>query len=549
MLPWRTPPSLPVWRSLLAPCGLGAAFLAAGCTRDFVVRPVTPPRAAVVATSAGGSDAARETRRATTARLVEAFSPELLAAGGDRPSVTLPAAGPGQRPRRVRLVRGPGPGGVSPGGFVQLEPTDRYAVSGVDGFHTVPGEGAPLVGHLAPIRPVHADGRVPAEAVNGLTWPVTAVARPGADPGGDVTLELYEPHAARDRDARGRMLAADYTTPLAVSASRLRARRRGLLGFISGGNYFPSAGLYPTEPRDPDKIPLILVHGLISDPGDFRHLRNALAGDPAVRRRYQVWVFYYPTSLPVPYSAMLLREDLGAFIRRLDPAGTHTALHRAVLVGHSMGGLLCRLAVTDGGDVYYRHFFRRPLPELQLTAEERDLIRRGFLYRASPDVTKVVFIATPHRGSRLAGGLPGNVGRLLVRLPPAVLTPIRGILTRNRTVLANGLTLRPASSLDTLSPRDPAILSLNETRPRPGVRLFSVLGDRGRSGPLTGSSDGVVPYASSHLDGVESERAVPAGHVGTLQRPETADELRRILRGGTAPPPPARTGPPGTLNP
>jgi hypothetical protein len=32
------------------------------------------------------------------------------------------------------------------------------------------------------------------------------------------------------------------------------------------------------------------------------------------------------------------------------------------------------------------------------------------------------------------------------------------------------------------------------------------------------------------LDGVASELMVPAGHSGTLKRPETAEELKRILK-------------------
>jgi hypothetical protein len=62
---------------------------------------------------------------------------------------------------------------------------------------------------------------------------------------------------------------------------------------------FPSTGIYSLENSTPDKTPLVLVHGLISDPGDFHVLINDLAGDEEVRRRYQVWIFYYPTSFPV----------------------------------------------------------------------------------------------------------------------------------------------------------------------------------------------------------------------------------------------------------
>lgn len=471
-------------------------------------------------------------RRFATARLVETCAPALLA----RPGEALSVAGPSRR-YLVRLRPARGLGGMEPERFVGLEPADRFAVSRVPAFSESAGVGAPLVGSLHPLAPVHR-GSEPGQRVGGLHWAVTAVAVFGdrAGPVRPVTLELHDPHttgrtaAGAGPQASQATLAADYTTPLAVTAAEQRRRGRGLLGFVRGDVLLSATGLYPVERPTPTKTPLVLIHGLISDPNDFRYLLNALNGDPEVRRRYQVWVFYYPTSLPVPYSAMVMREDLEAFIRHLDPAGTHPAMHRTVLVAHSMGGVLGRLAISDGGDVYYRHFFRQPVEELKLSPANRALVRRVFFYRASPDVAQVVFVATPHRGSKLAGGPLGNLGRLLVRVPRTVRESIRDILSNNPTALATGAPLKPASSLDSLSPRDPLVAAVNDMPMCTGVGLHSVLGDRGRGGPPERSSDGVVPYASSHLPQAGSEIIVPAGHTGILRRPETAGEIIRVLQ-------------------
>ena len=358
-------------------------------------------------------------------------------------------------------------------------------------------------------------------------------ARGGGPPG--LSLDLYDPHVTGQvigDDGYTAFLAADYTTPLAVVHSRIGPERRGLRGFLGGSRDFASTGLYAAEKPTPDKVPLVLVHGLISDPSDFHALHNALEADPAVRRRYQVWFFYYPTSLPVVYSAMLLREDLDQFIRQLDPHGVHPALHHAVLVGHSMGGLLCRLAISDGGDRYYHHFFRQPLDELKLTPEQRALARRAFYYHGDPNVSRVVFVATPHRGSQLASNVLGRLARLLVRVPQAVRSRVYAIVSQNRRALAAGAPIRSTSSLDSLGPRDPLVAAINDVPMRPGVRLHSILGNRGRPGAVQRSSDGVVAYESAHLPQADSERVVPAGHTGTLKSPQTADELIRILAGG-----------------
>ena len=479
--------------------------------------------------------AGRVARRSVTTRLVELQAPALLAA----PDHALRLlAGPG-RPYRLCLRRGAGPGSVDPSRLVALNPADRFHVTGVPGFSHTPGEGTPLVGTLRPTLPVSCPGLVTASPVSGLTWAVTAVPRfdlPGGLP--TVTLELYDPHTVGQvarPDGGSDPLAADYTTPLAVAVTRFQPQRRGLLGLVRGSDYFPASGLFASEKPTPLKTPLVLVHGLISDPTDFATFANYLNTSPEVRRRYQVWVFYYPTSLPVAYAAMLLREDLEQFIQQLDPDGTRSALHRAVLVGHSMGGLLCRFAVSDGGDRYYHHFFHQPVDALQLSAPDRQLVRRTFYYRASPDVAQVVFIATPHRGSRLAVGPLGSLGRLLLHMPAAVRLRLQYILARNPTTIASKGRLRPGSSLDSLTPRAPAIAAVNEMPLRPGVRLHSVLGDRGRGGPRELSGDGVVPYASGHLPQAESEIIVPASHTGILKRPETAGEVIRILRRSVAP--------------
>ena len=168
------------------------------------------------------------------------------------------------------------------------------------------------------------------------------------------------------------------------------------------------------------------------------------------------------------------------------------------------------------------------MDELQLTPDNRKLLQQAFYYRSDPDVAKVVFIATPHHGSRLASGLLGNIGRLLLRMPTTVRGTVHNLLVRNAAALAVKNRLNPGSSLDSLTPRGQVIAAVNDMTMRPGVRLYSILGDRGRTGPREQSSDGVVPYASSHLPEAESEVMVPAGHTGTLSRPETAAEVIRI---------------------
>jgi hypothetical protein len=87
---------------------------------------------------------------------------------------------------------------------------------------------------------------------------------------------------------------------------------------------------------------------------------------------------------------------------------------------------------------------------------------------------------------------------------------------------------RMPNSIDTLAPNDPFVKFMNTLPLNRSVPYHSIIGDRGR-GDTPNSSDGVVPYWSSHLDGAESEKIVPSDH-GANQNPEAIAEVMRILK-------------------
>jgi hypothetical protein len=90
------------------------------------------------------------------------------------------------------------------------------------------------------------------------------------------------------------------------------------------------------------------------------------------------------------------------------------------------------------------------------------------------------------------------------------------------------LFVAPANSVVFLRARSPLLDAILKLPMKPGVPYHSIIGDRGR-GDTPESSDGVVPYWSSHLDGAASETIVPSGH-GTNENLEGIEEFRRILR-------------------
>jgi hypothetical protein len=316
--------------------------------------------------------------------------------------------------------------------------------------------------------------------------------------------------------SRVETLAADFSTPFAVRTRELNRESfftLGILGFLRGDRYFERAGLYPVEFPRTDKLPVVFVHGLISDPNDWRFLHNALLADPQIRQKYQFWAFYYPTSMAVPWSATILRRELEDARRQMNPGRRNPKLDDMTLIGHSMGGLVSRMQIVDGGQKYYSQYFTKPIDKLRLSKSDRQMMREMFFFEPNPDIKQVVFICVPHQGSFLATNWIGKIGRIIARLPLSVVQSSINLVTLNGDALAAGVQVEPNTSIDSLSPGGKFAAALATLPMNPRVKLNSIIGNRGKPGDPWRSSDGVVPYWSSHIDGVP-ETIIPSAHPG-----------------------------------
>ena len=82
-----------------------------------------------------------------------------------------------------------------------------------------------------------------------------------------------------------------------------------------------------------------------------------------------------------------------------DPEGRDPALQTIVLIGHSQGGMLTRLMVTDSGTRFWDAASRKSFDEIKADPELREQLQKTMFFKPLPYVTRVVFIATPHQGS------------------------------------------------------------------------------------------------------------------------------------------------------
>ena len=329
---------------------------------------------------------------------------------------------------------------------------------------------------------------------------------------------------------RSQPLAADWSAPNAFYWQMCNLDSQKILNILLPERYTAETGLYFLQPYDPAKIPLVLVHGLVSSPDAFKTTINELAPEPWFRQHYQIWLYNYPTGSPWLYSSMRFRQQMRQACAYARSMGGDQNLKRMVVVGHSMGGLLVRSSVTKPGSVFYDAYFHAPIDQLRISEQSRGVIRESALYQPLPEPRRVVFMAVPHRGSPAATMTISVLLSKLISLPKQISAEFLDVTVQTLgKVLGNDAPPTPLpTSINTLAPTDKSILALGKL-PLPSVIAFhSIIGDRGK-GDTPNSSDGVVPYWSSHIIPVKSEQIVPSNH-SVPRCPEASDELKRILK-------------------
>jgi pimeloyl-ACP methyl ester carboxylesterase len=298
--------------------------------------------------------------------------------------------------------------------------------------------------------------------------------------------------------------------------------------FLSPGRPF-TMRLAMMHPYRHGRIPVVLVHGTASSPARWADMINELTNDPVLRDRIQFWLFTYPTSNPILQSAAELRESLLDIVKRLDPEGRDPALRRMVVIGHSQGGMLTRLMATDSGNRFWDNVTHVPFSELKGPPESLALLKNAMFFERVPYVTRVVFIATPHRGSFRVSSLVLNLVRRVVTFPASLAKNFGALMADNPELVAANAGLRDMpTAVDNMRPGQRFVRTLSASPIAPGVIAHSIIAVLGE-GPLTGKTDGVVAYESAHLDGVESEKIVQSPH-SCQAEPDTILEVRRILR-------------------
>lgn len=415
-------------------------------------------------------------------------------------------------------------------GFV---PTGRLEVTGQNNQYRSAGIGASMAARVsAPATPLRGFQVAP-----WLRVPATLLLRIPSPRRQLAGRTLHATLAAYNIFDTGAVTLGNWPVPLeydqtaarAVSLVETAIWNREISGFLQGTLLERSnTRLVALEPHRPGRLPVVLVHGTASSPFRWADMVNDLLEDPAIREHFEFWFFSYNTGNPIPDSAHRLHEALQQAVATLGGAAADPALGHMTLIGHSQGGLLVKMQVIDPGTRMWDSFSTKPIDQLHVQPSTKELLHATMEPRPVREVDRVIFIATPHRGSYVAGFSIAHLAQRLVTLPLAVTKAGAEVLSGNADAMRFDTSRFRLGSVYAMTPGSPLIEALAAVPVVPGVHVHSIIPVQ-TSGPVERGDDGVVKYASAHLADAESEKVVLRSGHSTQFNPVTIEEVRRIL--------------------
>lgn len=344
-------------------------------------------------------------------------------------------------------------------------------------------------------------------------------------------LRVYDPYST-EKVKVGKdtyPLAANFSAPYGLWLAQNNLGIAAYLTLLDRDQSLTMPHLYMLEPYNPDKKVIVLVHGLASSPEAWIAVTNDIMGDSVLREHYQVWQVFYSTNMPMIESRFQIYALLTQAFNSLDLKAP--AAKDAVLIGHSMGGIISRLLVSQAD---LTEAIRQSVNSYQLRQINNQAVVRARLHmQPIRNFSRAVFLASPHRGTDYADRWFTLAARKIIRLPGAFVTALGNSL-QNEDFSLNDMLQQIDHSFvqngpSNLSHKSKFIHLTENIMPVQGLVYHSILGNNTGSKDLAVITDGVVPYESAHLEGAVSEEIFKGGH-SIQMTPETILELRRILR-------------------
>ncbi len=418
-----------------------------------------------------------------------------------------------------------------------------YQIIGMENEYRQEGLGVPLTARRKAAGSKKEEKYYP----QGLCFPVTAFLRPlyrqkaNGQFETDAVLELYDPLITPVTQVKGKPvpLETDLTTPLVYYMSDPKMKIMNSVGMFKPEILLQQdptqsravKGLYMIQPYDPDKIPVVMVHGLWSSPMTWIEMFNTLRSIEEIRNKYQFWFYFYPSAQPFWISAAQLREDLEEIRNCLDPDHLEPALDEMILIGHSMGGLLSRMQVASSGTNFWDLISDTPFSKAKMDPKMKEEIGKWFFFEPNPSVRRVITIATPFQGSEAANDLTKWFAHRLISLPDHYRSILTDLIKTKPDWVKDDRLLKVKTSVDSLTPDCPAFKALKKCYVSKDVALNNINGLINENSKLISGKkgDGVVSFESSSQTGLESQKTISEDHMLIHTHPAAILEIRRIL--------------------
>ncbi|RDS83528.1 alpha/beta hydrolase [Dyella monticola] len=325
-------------------------------------------------------------------------------------------------------------------------------------------------------------------------------------------------------------LAEDASAPYAQLLERTRLKRLAWWGMIGGAEVGKRSGLFLLDDYDPNKIPIIMIHGVAGSPLIWARLSNAIMGDPELHRRYQIWHIVYQSNAPLLVERYRVQHYIDEAWSVLDPSNQAPARRGVVLIGHSMGGVIARLLCAQSTPAVWSAAFTEPLEGLHADAADLRALKDIFEFEPYPGVNEIIFMAAPQRGSPAAEGLLGRMVGLLAWRNIEEMAAVMRIVGQNPKAIQPALQamfkVGHITSITSLRPDEPVTLADEKLMPAPGVRYDTIAGVLPG---ITPPGDGYVPLSSALLPGSTTTLIIRSDHK-VPDRPEAIADVLKILR-------------------
>lgn len=419
---------------------------------------------------------------------------------------------------------------LTPEQLGDFEFVSDYELKNLKYRHTTAGLGVPVIA----IRPA-SEKADPVEKyyTKGMSFAATLVlrfedSRPSED-SRTVRLQIFDPRESDGIVVGDTLmpLETDVSTPLARYLTNRDISLLDTWAFLRPDRAHEVSGLYMVQPYDPDRIPVLMVHGIWSSPMTWMEMFNELQADPEIRRKYQFWFYLYPTGEPIAFSAAALRDELHQVRDDCDPYRRNDRLDEMVVVGHSMGGLISQMLTLDSGDRLWKSVSGKSVDELQASPDVKSEIQRVYFFQSNPSIDRIVTISTPYGGSSFSNRFTRWLSGSFIWLPAKTYELTKVVFEQNNPGWWDRVTA-PRTSVDSLTSKSAVLRLIRDSHVPDDVKHHNIVSVR-RGTAQDSWTDGVVAFCSAHRDDVTSEKVVKAGHSEVLRHSETVAEVRRIL--------------------